>query len=74
MSILSFIMLLHAVIAPNISAPQLGAEAAVSAAMVIIPYVFTRAVEAFYNTSDDLAEQNDQIINLLVEIRESLKK
>jgi hypothetical protein len=74
MSVFSFLMLAKALMIPDISAPQLAAEAAVSATMVIIPYVFTRAVEGFYRASETAEEQNEDILIQLRMLNENLKK
>jgi hypothetical protein len=44
-------------------APQEAAGAAMASAVVIIPYVFTRAIEAL--SSNKLEQQNEKIIELL---------
>jgi hypothetical protein len=44
-------------------APQEAAGAAIAAALVIIPYVFTRCVDAL--SAQKMEEQNQKIIELL---------
>src|SRR5688572_18489014 len=47
------------------SAPQEASIAAISVAIVVIPYVFTKAIEGIYKSEERFGEQNDEMIGLL---------
>ena len=60
-SILAAFVLIGTVVGSS-GAPQEAAGAAISAAIVIIPYVFTKAVEGLTNRAE---EQSERIIEML---------
>jgi len=63
-SVISALFLISGLSAAE-SAPQEASIAAISVAIVIIPYVFTRAIEGFYKSNETFEEQNEEIISLL---------